>query len=357
MAPTPAPTGGGGDGGHGGVVALILVLVGLLIVVSTVVYSSREGGDEGAAGEVYLEAASATGTNPFTEPVDPTPSTTAAPAPPATAGSPPSVVPVTQPTSGVAPPPGSPPYGGSGDDRVCNREQLITFLTTYPDRGAAFAGVLGIAVADLPTYVRSLRPTVLLYDTRVTNHGFANGRATTLQSILQAGTAVLVDAAGNPVVRCRCGNPLTPPAPVARPVLRGTPWPGFSPTIAVAVDNGVTVTVVINVVQAPGAPSPSATSSSTSSVPAGSSTSVSSPAGTAGGGADEVRARVEALLRGCGLDATVLDTQQDLELLGVSTVRARVDGTEMLFTYTSATGTLGEGDRASADIVARCGFG
>ena len=29
-----------------------------------------------------------------------------------------------------------------------------------------------VAVADLSAYVRSLRPTVLLYDTRVTNHGY-----------------------------------------------------------------------------------------------------------------------------------------------------------------------------------------
>jgi hypothetical protein len=39
---------------------------------------------------------------------------------------------------------------------------------------------------------------ILQRDTRVTNHGFRNGRATPTQSILQAGTAVLVDEYGVP---------------------------------------------------------------------------------------------------------------------------------------------------------------
>jgi hypothetical protein len=38
-----------------------------------------------------------------------------------------------------------------------------------------------------------------------------NGRATSFGSVLQAGTAVLVDKYGHPVARCRCGNPLTEP--------------------------------------------------------------------------------------------------------------------------------------------------
>jgi hypothetical protein len=37
------------------------------------------------------------------------------------------------------------------------------------------------------------------------------GTAVAFQSILQAGTAVLVDSTGRPVVRCRCGNPLAEP--------------------------------------------------------------------------------------------------------------------------------------------------
>ncbi|MCZ7527201.1 MAG: hypothetical protein M5U14_12960 [Acidimicrobiia bacterium] len=163
---------------------------------------------------------------------------------------------MTAPTSGVAPPPGSPPYGGSGDDTVCDREKLIAFLTGDRAKGEAWAGVRGISYADLETYVRALTPTVLLYDTRVTNHGFAGGRATPRQSVLQAGTAVLVDTNGDPVARCKCGNPLRPPTPVEQPVYTGAPWPAFDPRVQVTVVNGGTVTVIV---QAPGPTSPAAT--------------------------------------------------------------------------------------------------
>ena len=51
----------------------------------------------------------------------------------------------------------------------------------------------------------------LRFDTRVTNHGFVDGGANAFQSILESGTAVLVDDEGVPRVKCNCGNPLTEP--------------------------------------------------------------------------------------------------------------------------------------------------
>jgi len=78
-------------------------------------------------------------------------------------------------------------------------------------------------VAD---YVATLEPRVLLHDTRVTNHGFSGGRAVPLQSVLQAGTAVLVDAVGVPLTRCACGNPLAPPGASGSEVMSGPSWPG-----------------------------------------------------------------------------------------------------------------------------------
>jgi hypothetical protein len=74
--------------------------------------------------------------------------------------------------------------------------------------------------------VAQLTPLILRADTRVTNHGFEDGRVTSFSSILQAGTAVLVDKQGVPVVKCFCGNPLTPPRPVAHSY-QGKAWPGF----------------------------------------------------------------------------------------------------------------------------------
>jgi hypothetical protein len=48
--------------------------------------------------------------------------------------------------------------------------------------------------------------------------------------VLQAGTAVLVDAYGVPRTKCLCGNPLTTPAKRHdRTSFQGTPWPGWNP--------------------------------------------------------------------------------------------------------------------------------
>ncbi|MFD7575382.1 DUF6777 domain-containing protein, partial [Streptomyces sp. NPDC059810] len=78
-------------------------------------------------------------------------------------------------------------------------------------------------------------------DTRVTNHGFKNGAATAYQSVLQAGTAVLVDDRGVPRVRCACGNPLTLPVAQKSPKTTGTPWPGYNSSQVVVVAPSVTV--------------------------------------------------------------------------------------------------------------------
>jgi hypothetical protein len=119
-------------------------------------------------------------------------------------------------------------YGGSGDKHVCDPDQLVGFLQQNPAKAAAWAGVLGIRANDIASYVASLTPVLLTSDTLVTNHGYRDGHATTLQSVLEAGTAVLVDATGTPRVKCNCGNPLAPPAPISVTRVRGTPWPGYS---------------------------------------------------------------------------------------------------------------------------------
>lgn len=104
----------------------------------------------------------------------------------------------------------SEPFGGSGSNYVCDREALLRFLQASPDRMRAWAGVVGIDPdpESLSRYIRSLTPVTLTVDTRVTNHNYVNGRAVPFQSILAAGTAVLVDKYGKPVARCKCCNPL-----------------------------------------------------------------------------------------------------------------------------------------------------
>jgi hypothetical protein len=118
-------------------------------------------------------------------------------------------------------------YGGTRDYATCDAEKLVVFLEANPDKASAWASTLGIRPDQIRRYVHTLTPVLLRTDTRVTNHGFANGRATSLQSVLQAGTAVFVTRYGEPVVKCYCGNPLTPPVLYQRPVYTGPRWPTF----------------------------------------------------------------------------------------------------------------------------------
>ena len=122
------------------------------------------------------------------------------------------------------------PFGGSGSLHVCDREKLVDFLTTHPSQRREWSRVLSIdpdpdAVAR---YVRSLTPVTLTVDTRVTNHNYVHGKAVPFQSILAAGTAVLVDKYGRPVVRCKCGNPLLEPVDYPRIRCKGCP-PHYKP--------------------------------------------------------------------------------------------------------------------------------
>ncbi|MFI5533953.1 DUF6777 domain-containing protein [Kitasatospora sp. NPDC051853] len=127
-------------------------------------------------------------------------------------------------------------YGGSRETASCDVPKLSAFLTSDQAKGRAWAGVLGIDPSTIDAYLRSLTPVVLRSDTRVTNHGFANGVATPYQSVLQSGTAVLIDGRGLPRVRCACGNPLLPPAALVKPpAYSGTPWPAFKPQDTVVV--------------------------------------------------------------------------------------------------------------------------
>ena len=118
-------------------------------------------------------------------------------------------------------------YGGSGDNAVCDPAALATFLASDDAKATAWAKVLGIGTADIPAYIATLTPVLLRTDTAVTNHGFENGAATSIPAVLQAGTAVLVDDHGVPVVKCGCGNPLTAPPSTDGASFTGTTWKTF----------------------------------------------------------------------------------------------------------------------------------
>ncbi len=131
-------------------------------------------------------------------------------------------------------------YGGSGQVDECDIGKLAEFLAANPDKAKAWASVRDIAPARIADYLKTLTPVVLLHDTMVTNYGFSNGSAVPRQSVLQAGTGVLVDPTGQPVVRCACGNPLSAPtvSNLSSAELQGTRWDGYDPARTVAVTGG-----------------------------------------------------------------------------------------------------------------------
>lgn len=188
---------------------LVAAAVALVLAAAGVLAFFLFGRSEASGDVVLYEAPLSAGSRPFTSPVDVSAARVGAKIP---------ALPEPSPASARA----STPFGGSGSNTVCDRERLVAFLTSHPDRMAAWARVLGLEADGVPAYVRSLRPATLAADTRFTNHSFVNGAAVPVQSVLPAGTAVLVDSEGKVVVRCRCGNPLLPPKPV-RGVCRGCP--------------------------------------------------------------------------------------------------------------------------------------
>jgi hypothetical protein len=219
------------------------------VVVLIAVLAAGGGDDDKTAssgaseGEIFLESASSPGPEVFTEPVS-TPTSTTITAP-TTSSSTTTTVPGAAQSIATTRGDSVGLYGGTRNLTSCDVDKMVTFLTVTDEaKGRAWADVEGISFNELTTYLRSLTSVILRSDTRVTNHGYRNGRATTRQSVLQAGTAVLVDHFGVPRARCYCGNPLTTPVAVTvRPRYSGDQWSGFEPTNVTVVQQS---TVVIN---------------------------------------------------------------------------------------------------------------
>ncbi|MEV0224138.1 DUF6777 domain-containing protein [Streptomyces sp. NPDC050704] len=206
----------------------------LACTLSAALFGAGCGGDgekasDASGGEVFLEPVAAEGPDPFT---DSTARITATPSPVAPTPSP---APTAEGVRSVA---GGTPglYGGTHRVGSCDVERQVGFLTADQVKARAFARAAGVSRSGIPAYLRGLTSVVLRADTRVTNHGFRDGRATGHQSVLQAGTAVLVDNRGVPRVRCACGNPLKPPVALdGTPGRHGSPWSGYRPTKVIVV--------------------------------------------------------------------------------------------------------------------------
>ncbi|MFE2694777.1 DUF6777 domain-containing protein [Streptomyces mirabilis] len=254
--PTGPPSGppgggsGGGGPGHGGGpdhpwwksaprMALITGVVVAGVVLGVVL--TRSGGTSGTAsgGELFLQAANKPGPDPFTESTAKESSTT----PVTPAANAPESANVTRGVSGSAP--GL--YGGTRNTASCDVEKQIKALRAEPAKNKAFASVEGVQPPAVPAYLRSLTPVQLRMDTRVTNHGYRGGAATSYQAVLQSGTAVLVDGHGVPRVRCACGNPLTPAvAQQTVPRRTGDTWAAYrSQNVVVVVAATTTIDVFV----------------------------------------------------------------------------------------------------------------
>jgi hypothetical protein len=232
--PTPAPTGrtsGGVTWKQLGIAGLALLLVAAIVV--GVVLIAGGSDDSAEAATVELQPVSSAGTNPFMPSVG-TDQTGVTPPPAATSagGN------VTQYSGDL---PGL--YGGTRNVSTCDPEKMVVFLEQNADKGRAWATALGISTTEIRTYVSSLTPVVLRTDTWVTNHGYVDGVANEIPAVLEAGTAVLVDKYGYPVVKCYCGNPLTVPRVYASPKYTGPRWPAFTPTTIVVIQK---TTVIID---------------------------------------------------------------------------------------------------------------
>ena len=177
-------------------------LAALLVIVALVAVAAWRLGSNDDSQIVYVEAADSVGMDPFT-----------------TDG----IAPTGEPASDSSSDTKTQLFGGTGDNGVCNPDDLVAFLQSNPAKAKAWVaafnddptltwgGGTSLKITDIAAFVAELKPTILPRDTLVTNHGYKNGVATPRQSLLKKGTAVLLGRGDVPRVRCFCGNPLVPP--------------------------------------------------------------------------------------------------------------------------------------------------
>lgn len=143
-------------------------------------------------------------------------------------------------------------YTANINTAPCDQAALIAQLQANPVAAAAWTEVAGVNAADLSGYFNGLTAFYLRTDTAVTNHDYLTGEVVSYPAVLQAGTAVMVNQFGQPVVKCNCGNPLLPPpANLTKTKFTGQSWPGLTPTSVVTITRSpvpITQFVVINMV-------------------------------------------------------------------------------------------------------------
>jgi hypothetical protein len=220
QAPPPAPP--TKKKGKGGLIALLGVLV-VLAIAATVFFVLRGGGDDD---EVVLQPVTAVGEDPWTDnfdlfngdlerleiALDGIPELDDA--------TDDTGIPVDGDLAGL--------FGGVRGEVACDKDGLAEQLTDDDAKAEEFATVQGISAGDVEDFVGDLTAVMLRKDTRLGDHGFRDGSAERFESVLEKGTAVLVDGDGVPRVRCASGSPLVAAGAVSGELkFRGAQWPGF----------------------------------------------------------------------------------------------------------------------------------
>jgi hypothetical protein len=216
--------------------AVSFVLIAGGIGVALAGRGNAKSGGTGSGREVFLASPGAAGANPFTPSIAPAPPPTI---PTATTKPPPS-------PAGLQRADASSPglYGGTRDVASCDASRLVGYLESQPERARAWASAIGIDPSEIRGLVATLTPALLRVDTRVTDYQFARGRPQPRQSVLQAGTAVLLDRNLFPRVRCTSGDPLGQPV-ATTPRYSGPAWPGFAPDTIIVVTPAAPATSIV----------------------------------------------------------------------------------------------------------------
>jgi hypothetical protein len=228
-------------------VAAVVGLVAVAALIATSCSRGSGGSDDGdrlnpKPGDVFLEPLDVIGPAPFTQSVALAPVPAVTSRGPSSGSSSNGLRSIAGTTAGL--------YAGSGSQQACDAttganalaeddakaQAWVDALNDDPD--LSWSGGSKLAAEDIATYVGELTSVILQSDTRVTNHAFSGGRAKAFQSVLQRGTAVMIDTHGVPRTRCASFGPLIPPSPAGSPKYRGTEWEGFEKTKLVAVTPG-----------------------------------------------------------------------------------------------------------------------
>jgi hypothetical protein len=236
-APESAPDSDGSDRRRPLIIIGIAVVVLLVLVVGAVAIGNRGSSSSGPA--LTLEPAGAAGENPFTDSVAigkvaTFPKEVRAAITRLRNKLPRSKTTQTLVATGTAPG----VYAGDGTTRACDSQALVTYLRKNPGNATAWAKAAGVERNNIASFVTALTPVVLANDTRVTNHGYDNATVAPRQSILQAGTAVMVNATGTPRVVCNSGNPLSATRPIVITKTHGDAWSDFDPKAVTTIKPG-----------------------------------------------------------------------------------------------------------------------